>query len=424
MAHDVFISYATSDAADTATSICKALEESGARCWIAPRNIRGGENWPSHIPDAIHDAAVLLVILTEGSTKSKNVINEITLAAKDGKPVIPYRVQPVELSRPLDFLLAATQVIDAFPGPPERHMPKLLEAVFGHLGRSPSNLSGKEASPTTGVTTIGIVGLGFAGTVTAIRLLELATRPLNLLLIYSQDYTKHGGLAYGDSSCGWEHLLNIQAGRISLYRERPTDFLDWVNSPSEADKSTWPREWQFKAFVASSAVPRRVYGQYLEYRFKKVQEKAKALVSVVELVATVEDIQERTHLVEVRLRNSEQVTRTITCDRVVLATGHDRPVVPRCMEAHRPHSNIIDTPYTEHFADTIAGLSPDRSVLILGTGLTAYDAILTIHRSGFKGRVVMVPGMLHAKPYPGDHIHDILPLPLPPVGPNSSLRTR
>ncbi len=55
-------------------------------------------------------------------------------------------------------------------------------------------------------------------------------------------------------------------------------------------------------------------------------------------------------------------------------------------------------------------------MLIVGTGLTSYDAVLTIYRSGFKGRAVMVSrhGFTH-KPYPGDHLHDILPLPLPSV---------
>ena len=263
---------------------------------------------------------------------------------------------------------------------------------------------------------VGIIGLGFSGSVTAIRLLELATEPLNLLLINSRDYARFGGLAYGEASCGWEHLLNIQAGRISLYRERPTDFLDWVNGLSAAERGSWPEEWRTQIFVASSAVPRLVYGQYLAARFEKARKAAHRMVSVVELTATVESVREATTEVQIGLRASDGHGSQVKCDRVVIATGHDRPVVPECLRHLAPHEDLIDTPYSGDLRERAEGLRSDQTVLVVGTGLTSYDAVLTLHRHKFKGTIVMVSrhGFTH-KAYPGNHIHDILLLPLPPL---------
>ena len=41
---DVFVSYATEDRS-TAEAVCAALEASGLRCWIAPRDIHPGSVW-------------------------------------------------------------------------------------------------------------------------------------------------------------------------------------------------------------------------------------------------------------------------------------------------------------------------------------------------------------------------------------------
>ena len=42
MRHDVFISYAVRDAA-SAETVCRAVEDAGIACWIAPRDALAGE---------------------------------------------------------------------------------------------------------------------------------------------------------------------------------------------------------------------------------------------------------------------------------------------------------------------------------------------------------------------------------------------
>ena len=58
MAQQVFISYASSDKA-IADRICGALENAGVSCWIAPRNIEPGTDFPTAIVEAISSARAL-----------------------------------------------------------------------------------------------------------------------------------------------------------------------------------------------------------------------------------------------------------------------------------------------------------------------------------------------------------------------------
>jgi uncharacterized NAD(P)/FAD-binding protein YdhS/uncharacterized protein YjbI with pentapeptide repeats len=261
------------------------------------------------------------------------------------------------------------------------------------------------------IPTIGIIGQGFSGTVSAIRILELATIPLKLILFHSDYTTKYGGIAYGVSSCGWEHLLNIQAGRVSLFRETPSDFLDWVSLESLEERAEWPSEWRNHVFKASSAVPRRVYGQYLAARFKKAQKNSK-LVDVIEKDAEVIMIQERLDKVILAYIDDAHTECNQICDRVIIATGHDTPLVPSALREAKPNKRIIGSPYSRDFAEGVAELNSDQPIMIIGTGLSAYDAALTLQYNKFNGTIYMLSrkNFTH-NVYPGDHIHDIVSIP-------------
>jgi uncharacterized NAD(P)/FAD-binding protein YdhS len=83
-----------------------------------------------------------------------------------------------------------------------------------------------------------IVGSGFSGALTAARLIDLTDGEVEVVLLEQAPAHDIGGLAYG-TAAGWEHLLNIQAGRVSLFREEPNDFLHWANDPSTT-RADWP----------------------------------------------------------------------------------------------------------------------------------------------------------------------------------------
>ncbi|WP_030338447.1 FAD/NAD(P)-binding protein [Streptomyces sp. NRRL S-1022] len=142
------------------------------------------------------------------------------------------------------------------------------------------------ASP--GARRVTIVGAGFSGTVSAIRLLHFADAPLEICLIEREEGYRYGGIAFGWASTNWEHMLNIQAGRITLRRERPEDFLEWANG--EADRSDWPQKWQYHTFGVACVVPRRIFRQYLAERLRDAAADAHAEVTLRELTGEVIDV--------------------------------------------------------------------------------------------------------------------------------------
>ena len=109
----VFISYSTQDV-DIANLVHGYLEGSGISCWIASRNIEGGESFAVQIVDAINDCAVFLMIASGNSNMSSHVSNELSLAFSAKKKIIPFRVNDFTLSKSNLYFLQQAQWIDAY----------------------------------------------------------------------------------------------------------------------------------------------------------------------------------------------------------------------------------------------------------------------------------------------------------------------
>ena len=62
LSHDVFVSYASQDAA-VAQKACSALESAGFRCWIAPRDVVPGTLYADGIVGAIDESRRLFEAL-------------------------------------------------------------------------------------------------------------------------------------------------------------------------------------------------------------------------------------------------------------------------------------------------------------------------------------------------------------------------
>jgi hypothetical protein len=79
MALDTFISYSSKDktAADAA---CAVLERAGIRCWIAPRDIRPGQEYGHSIIEAIDQCRVMVLIFSADANDSRQIHREIERA--------------------------------------------------------------------------------------------------------------------------------------------------------------------------------------------------------------------------------------------------------------------------------------------------------------------------------------------------------
>ncbi len=267
----------------------------------------------------------------------------------------------------------------------------------------------------SGKKRITIIGSGFSGTLTATRLLEFADTPVEICLLEREEGYRYGGIAYGTAATTWEHMLNIQAGRITLYRDRAEDFIEWANN--EADRSTWPSRWKYHVFGISCVVPRRIYGQYLKERLWRARADAHRDVSLVELTGEAIDVRPEGdgYTVKYVSVDDQGTPHTLRSDFVVLATGHLDPVRKPFYHRIAGSDRFIADPYAPQARAIFESIDPGETVLVVGTALSAFDAVVSLVSAGHEGRIVICSreGNLHAT-YPSDHQHDIWRVRRPP----------
>jgi len=211
-------------------------------------------------------------------------------------------------------------------------------------------------------TRVAIVGAGFSGTMLALNLLEQAD--VEVLLIERDRHRMGAGVAYSSSETS--HLLNVRAGNMSAFPDRPDHFCEWLAARGLGCDA---------AFVT-----RATYGLYLRETLAGALERHGRRLKLID--DEVLDIEERDGQVTLGLVNGG----LIEADRAVLAIGnlppHDPPAIAGArLPAHRYIGDPWATPFEQ-------GLENDATVLVIGTGLTAIDVILRLVANGFSGPIV------------------------------------
>jgi uncharacterized NAD(P)/FAD-binding protein YdhS len=263
-----------------------------------------------------------------------------------------------------------------------------------------------------------IVGAGLAGTATAIRLLQFAREPVQVLVIERRPDYRNAGVAHHPRSNHWHHVFNIQAGRMSAFREDVDDFIDWANH--EADRTGWPAEWKDFTFVESGPAPRRIYPDYLADRLAHAAREAVEGVVLVEGDGEVVDVEVHAAHIGVVVENLSLPTGerdtgrvTVTADHVILATGLERRY-PSFAAGVVDDPAFVRQPYSEAGLERILGVRQDAVVAIVGTLLSAYDSATLLLRRGHTGKIHMISRSgLTLRVYPPDHRHHVLDLPPP-----------
>lgn len=268
---------------------------------------------------------------------------------------------------------------------------------------------------------IVIAGAGLGGTATAIRLLQFAREPVQIVLIERRPGYRNAGVAYHQDSNHWHHVFNIQAGRMSVFREDVDDFVDWANN--EADRSGWPPEWRDFTFTEPGPAPRRIYPDYLADRLACAAREAMEGVTLIEADGEVTDLTIRRPLVDVAVADlalpggrTRAGLTTLTADHVILATGLEQRH-PAFADEVLNHPSFVRHPYSPDGIERILRVRPDGNVAIVGTMLSAYDSAALLLRRGHTGQIHMISGSgLTLRTYPAEHRHRVLNLPPPRLG--------
>ena len=116
----VFLSYSRADR-ETADVIEDLLRRHGIGCWIDHRGIRLGERFDLEIERAILRSGAVVWLVSSESVQNNYVKYEVTTALNHRRPVLPVRLEPIDLLRlpaPLNLKLGSVQAWDYFASPP------------------------------------------------------------------------------------------------------------------------------------------------------------------------------------------------------------------------------------------------------------------------------------------------------------------
>jgi len=135
MAHDVFISYASSDKV-VADAVCSQLESiHRIRCWIAPRDVTPGASWAESIIDALDGSRIMVLIFSSNANASMQIEREVERAVHKGINIIPLRIENAMPTKTLEYFISAPHWLDALSTPLESHINKLAASVKALLAK-------------------------------------------------------------------------------------------------------------------------------------------------------------------------------------------------------------------------------------------------------------------------------------------------
>ncbi len=249
-------------------------------------------------------------------------------------------------------------------------------------------------------TTIAIVGAGFSGCLVAVHLLKTANRPLLIELI-DRSHEIGPGVAY--STDATSHLLNVSAGKMSAFPDDAGHLLRWLHCNRSELAAFLPNDLN-----ASSFIPRQIYGLYIQSILEEAEAAASSNVRLERVIDEVVAVEPQASCAIISLRSG----RAFAADKIVLALGN-APAVP---PASQTKDN--DTPYLRHAwsASALAGLELDAPVLLIGTGLTMMDMVVSLHDRHHQGKIYAVSRrglfpLTHrsTKPYPAFLTPDTAP---------------
>jgi uncharacterized NAD(P)/FAD-binding protein YdhS len=212
-----------------------------------------------------------------------------------------------------------------------------------------------------------VIGGGFSGAAAATHLALRAAQPTRITLVEPSEHLGRG-LAYGSGGEQW--LLNVPAGRLSIDPARPGDFHAWAleSALSSSPDAFLPRSW-FGRYTAERLDQAVRSNRHVE--LTRVRDHATGLV---------------VHDHGVRLATSHRAT--IEADQAVLALGNGPTRVPAALGDLTGDERLLHSPWNLAALERLA--SESQRILLVGTGLTMFDAAVALRGLGFSGDLVAI----------------------------------
>jgi Tol biopolymer transport system component len=94
--------------------VVESLRSSGISVWVDEGNIHAADLWSEQIVQAIADCRVMVVMLSQNSTDSHNVVKEVMLASEQKKALLPVYLEPANIPAKLQYQLAGIQHLELY----------------------------------------------------------------------------------------------------------------------------------------------------------------------------------------------------------------------------------------------------------------------------------------------------------------------
>jgi uncharacterized NAD(P)/FAD-binding protein YdhS len=211
-----------------------------------------------------------------------------------------------------------------------------------------------------------VVGGGFTGVAATIACLRHLKKLFHLTLV-EPSAALGRGVAFGGHDP--LQLLNVRTRDLSIYADRPGDFLNWAFRQLDQGEN----DEGLHAGLAHTFLPRQLFGEYVQQQFFKALE-LRPDVDFEHLRCTATACIAHEGGFRVRLDRANNVS----ADIVILATSYGLQM-PGCTEALAPYARLAHEQ-----------LAKASSIALIGSGLTMIDVLLSARRAAFLGKAIVI----------------------------------
>lgn len=219
---------------------------------------------------------------------------------------------------------------------------------------------------------VGIIGGGYTGAVIAKLLVERGLRDMEEVTVFEPRDCLGGGLAYDVKDLGVR--LNVAAHRMRAIPGAPTAFLDWLQTSGTltVDPQAVTPEGIF--------VRRHDFGRFMQAQLSPLIESG-AICHLQQKVQAVSKLNDQWCI-------SGAKGAVVIVDALIIATGHPPASRPSVLDTLDPRTaeRVIDA-FAPNAFECIDRSSP---ILIVGSGLTALDALVRLEALGHQGKVTLL----------------------------------
>lgn len=217
-----------------------------------------------------------------------------------------------------------------------------------------------------------VIGGGYTGATVAKLLVDRGFRHIEEVAVFEPREHLGSGLAYDTRDA--DVRLNVAAHRMRAVPGAPSAFADWLQSSGtlSVDPAAITPEGVFAC--------RRDFGRFMQQQLAPLVE-AGSVRHIRETVSAVSRLNDRWHV-------TGAGGTTLMADMLVIATGHPAASTPRALEKldRRTAMMVRDA----MAPDALTGVCRNSDILIIGSGLTALDALSRLKARGHHGKISLL----------------------------------